>query len=78
MSDGPEVYPDDSITAQAILLAVETGVPAQDWIDLGLVGINTGMMYLRNRMKREAAYFGQRLRDGADGAAGGEGRQMSG
>lgn len=78
MSDGVEVYPEDSLTAQAVLLAVETGVPPESWLELGLVGMNTAMMYLRNRMKREAAYFGHRIRDGSSPGADNEGRQTSG
>lgn len=77
MSDSPEVFPEDSLNAQAILLAVETGVPPEAWLDLGIVGINTGMHYLRNRMKREAALFGQRIRGEGSGVDS-EGRQMSG
>jgi hypothetical protein len=77
VSEGIEVYPDDSLNAQAILLAVETGVPPQDWLELGIVGMNTAMMYVRNKMKREAAYFGQKIRDGGP-ARDDDGRQMSG
>lgn len=74
---GPEVYGDDSLNAQAILLAVETGVAPDVWLDLGVIGINTAMKYLRARIKREAGYLGAKIRDG-DPAADGDGRQMSG
>lgn len=76
MSGAGEVYPEDSINDSAILLAVETGVPPQVWIDEGLIGINTAMKHLRNRVRREAAYFGQSVRD--EGAVDDGGRQMSG
>lgn len=76
MSGSGEVYPEDSINDSAILLAVETGVPPQAWIDEGLIAINTAMKHLRNRVKREAAYYGQRIRD--EGSADDDGRRMSG
>ena len=78
MSGELERFPDDSLNAQAILLAVETGVPPEAWLDLGLMGMNTAMHYLRNRIKREAAYFGNKIRDGSSGGADNEGRRMSG
>jgi hypothetical protein len=74
-----EVYPDDSLSAQAILLAVETGVPPEVWLDLGVVGMNTAMKYLRAKIKREASYLGAKIRDGGDGPEiDSAGRQMSG
>ena len=72
-----EVYPADSINDTAILLSVETGIAPQVWIDEGLIGINTAMRHLRNKLKREAAYHGHGLRDG-ESAVGNDGRQMSG
>lgn len=77
MSSEPEIYDDESLNAQAILLAVETGVPPDAWIDQGVIGMNTAMMYLRNKLKREAAYFGHKIRDGSS-PMGDDGRQMSG
>jgi hypothetical protein len=74
-----EVYPDDSLNAQAILLAVETGIAPDVWLELDIIGMNTAMKYLRARIRREASYLGAKIRgeeveQGADDA----GRQMSG
>jgi len=74
---GPEVYPDGSIYDSAILLAVETGVPPEDWIAQDLIGINTAMKHLRSKLRREAAYYGHKIRDG-EPVVGDDGRQMSG
>jgi hypothetical protein len=73
-----ETYPDDSINAQAILLAVETGIEPQVWIDLGIVGMNTATKYLEAKIKREASYFGARVRGDDSAKADSGGRQMSG
>ena len=75
--EGPEVFPEDSLNDQAILLAVETGVPPQFWLDMDIIGMNTAMKHLRNKIKREAAYYGQKIRDGSP-TVDREGRQMSG
>ena len=73
-----EVFPEDSLNAQAILLAVETGVPPEAWLALDVIGINTGMQYLREKIKREAGYFGTKIRDGGHPGVDDQGRQMSG
>jgi len=74
---GGEVYPEDSVNDSAVLLAVETGIPPQVWIDEGLVAMNTAMKHLRNRIRREAAYYGQKIRD-EESVADDQGRRMSG
>jgi hypothetical protein len=78
MSSGPQRYPDDSITAQAILLAVETGIEPDVWLAQDVIGMNTAMRYLRSKIKREAGYFGAKVRDGEASDGAGEDRQMSG
>lgn len=78
MTGEPEIYADDSLNAQAILLAVETGIAPDVWLEQDVIGMNTAMKYLRARIKREASYFGAKIRDGDSAETDGEGRQMSG
>ena len=74
-----EVYPDDSLTAQAIMLAVETGIEPDIWLGLDVVGMNTAMHYLRSKIRREASYMGAKIRDGGEGGeVDNAGRKMSG
>lgn len=77
MDDEPEVYADDSMSSQAILLAVETGVEPDAWLALGHVGMNTAMRHLRRKISREASYLGGKIKGEAP-TADAEGRRMSG